>query len=132
MYLIILVGANLPINKIVIIIIWRLKINLINKLFLEKQLVHGGCIIMPNVEQTGRPTWNFEKRKGGRQVFLSLLTHSFTPAELQIFLKSQASLPDERVILKDYRSHNWNQNVTALAAENLNELTCPKNHGTKR
>ena len=39
---------------------------------------------MPNVEQMGQPTWNFEKRKGGKQVFLSLPTHSFTPAELQI------------------------------------------------
>ena len=36
MYLIILVGANLPINKIVIIVIWSLKINLIHKLLLEK------------------------------------------------------------------------------------------------
>ena len=36
MYLIILMGENLPINKIVIIVIWRIKINLINKLLLEK------------------------------------------------------------------------------------------------
>lgn len=89
--------------------------------------------------QTGQPTCSFEggreeRRKEGRQegrkqVFLYLTTYSFTSAGLQMPKVSLAlrflTLMRE-IILKDYRSHTWNQNVTKLAAGDLKELDLAK------
>lgn len=70
-----------------------------------------------------------KKKEGRKQVFLYLTTYSFTSAGLQMPKVSLAlrflTLMRE-IILKDYRSHTWNQNVTKLAAGDLKELDLAK------
>lgn len=118
-------GSDLPISKIVII--WRLKINLINKLLLDKWSVHEGGIIIPSAEQKQHSLHGTLKRKKGEQVFLYLPTHSVIPAGLQM---PNSSLAVRLLILvrkkSSWRSHTWNQNVTTFAVEDSNELDLAK------
>lgn len=62
-----------------------------------------------------------EGRKVGRQVcwFSLSPTYSLTPTGLQmpkVSLALRLLTLVREIILKDYRSHTWNQNVTKLAA----------------
>lgn len=124
-YFIAFLGSDLPISKVVII--WRLKTNMINKLLLDKWSVHGGFIIIPNAEQRLHSLHGTLKRKEGKQVFLYLPTYSFIPAGLQM---PDTSLAVRLLILvrkkSSRRSHTWNQNVTTFAVKDSHELDLAK------
>lgn len=101
MYLISFIGSDLHIGETVIVI-WWLKTNMIHKLLLGKWQINGGCIIVPDADHRLDSLHGTSKRKKGKQIFLHLPAHSFTPAGLQM---PETSLAVRLLIL--VRESSW-------------------------